>query len=321
MNYFIFIDTQVYFSLFIIMSSIKVSPLSLSHLTNNKIIKKLGEGTDTCIYLCKCHDIHDDNLCQDLFVVKHMTTKNSRLLMYNEYNNAIVFNHKNIISILDIDIFNHKLIYENVVGIDLLDLCNANTNFCKYDITMLLNMFQQILRGVLHMHNQRIAHIDLKLENVLWCESLQLVKIIDFGHSHMYKDIHNRDRPIEAIKGTPNYFPPEYFIDKPYQFIPTQIDSWCVGIILYNIIYDHFPWIISDDLKTIDPMFFHHIDAMNYDNTLYDKIFHIYRFEKFTANDYILTRKLFKGLLHPNPHKRMTISKALDLVDLYSFLI
>lgn len=47
-------------------------------------------------------------------------------------------------------------------------------------------VFRQLVEGVAYLHNQKIVHRDLKLENVLIDES-KIIKIIDFGFSTSVK--------------------------------------------------------------------------------------------------------------------------------------
>lgn len=46
-------------------------------------------------------------------------------------------------------------------------------------------VFRQIMDGVSHIHDQGVAHLDIKLSNIL-LENDTGVKLIDFGHSHFF---------------------------------------------------------------------------------------------------------------------------------------
>ena len=67
------------------------------------------------------------------------------------------------------------------------------------------------------MHKQNIAHLDLKLNNIVLKDNevgndgLQVVKVIDFGLSEHIKD---PKQQFLEIHGSLHYFPPEIFRDE-----------------------------------------------------------------------------------------------------------
>ena len=69
----------------------------------------------------------------------------------------------------------------------------------------------QLLDGVEYMHNKRVVHRDLKLENILVDDRLNL-KIADFGFA-TYKSIDN----LRSYRGTMTYMAPEIKEGKNYK--------------------------------------------------------------------------------------------------------
>jgi len=68
------------------------------------------------------------------------------------------------------------------------------------------HIFRQILNGVNYMHQQRVVHRDLKLENILLCgTSARLVKISDFGMATICKS----STMLSDKNGTLLYMAPE----------------------------------------------------------------------------------------------------------------
>jgi len=49
-----------------------------------------------------------------------------------------------------------------------------------------------MLKAVNHLHKHQILHGDIKLENFMVGQSIDDIKLIDFGHSIKVKDIPNR---------------------------------------------------------------------------------------------------------------------------------
>ncbi len=51
-----------------------------------------------------------------------------------------------------------------------------------------MNFARQILEGLTTLHNENFVHFDLKLQNILVDETLDKLKICDFGLSKIMKD-------------------------------------------------------------------------------------------------------------------------------------
>ena len=92
----------------------------------------------------------------------------------------------------------------------------------------------QLLDGVEYMHNKRVVHRDLKLENILVDDRLNL-KIADFGFA-TYKSIDN----LRSYRGTMTYMAPEIKEGKNYK--GTQVDLFSLGVILFIIVQGIFPF-------------------------------------------------------------------------------
>merc|ERR1712013_241929 len=85
-----------------------------------------------------------------------------------------------------------------------------------------------------YMHNKRVVHRDLKLENILVTDDLNL-KIADFGFA-CYKGIDS----LKSYRGTMTYMAPEIKENKEYK--GTQVDMFSIGVILFIIVQGIFPF-------------------------------------------------------------------------------
>uniref|UniRef100_W5K337 non-specific serine/threonine protein kinase n=1 Tax=Astyanax mexicanus TaxID=7994 RepID=W5K337_ASTMX len=72
--------------------------------------------------------------------------------------------------------------------------------------------FRQITSAVLYCHTNGVVHRDLKLENILLDQDLN-VKLADFGLSNQYQKGHF----LQTFCGSPLYASPEIINGLPYQ--------------------------------------------------------------------------------------------------------
>lgn len=94
---------------------------------------------------------------------------------------------------------------------------------CRY-------FMSQALRGVSYMHKAGYIHRDLKLNNILLDDKMQ-VKIGDFGLAISIADSKTKHK---SICGTTNYLAPEVFQRKGFSI---QSDIWAIGVVSISFIY------------------------------------------------------------------------------------
>lgn len=97
----------------------------------------------------------------------------------------------------------------------------------KYRIT------DEILSAIEYLHQHQIAHLDIKLENILLDDDLE-VKVCDFGFASI------NINQIHQSFGSENYAAPEVYSKKCYDGI--MADLWSVGVLLYAIFADQMPF-------------------------------------------------------------------------------
>lgn len=95
--------------------------------------------------------------------------------------------------------------------------------------------FLQILSAVEYCHSQNIVHRDLKTENLLLSENMD-VKLADFGFGNFYME----GRPLNTWCGSPPYAAPEVFQGKEYE--GPLLDVWSLGVVLYVLLCGSFPF-------------------------------------------------------------------------------
>ena len=137
---------------------------------------------------------------------------------------------------------------------DLLDLLTRKRVLAEAEA---LRYFREIVGAVEFLHTQRIAHRDLKLENVLISASGSC-KLADFGLAHEY--VGERDlepcavpgRPSEGVGGwrerevlydvcgSKSYVAPEVLLKLGYDGY--SADVWSLGICLFAMLTGFFPF-------------------------------------------------------------------------------
>ncbi|XP_059137390.1 putative sperm motility kinase W [Peromyscus eremicus] len=96
-------------------------------------------------------------------------------------------------------------------------------------------IFQQVVSGVHFLHQKRIAHRDIKLENVL-IDGAGNVKLCDFGMSRQLAE----GQMLKEFCGTLVYLAPEILARKPYDGLAG--DMWSLGVLLYVLVTGKFPY-------------------------------------------------------------------------------
>jgi len=108
-----------------------------------------------------------------------------------------------------------------------------NHRFLSEKITR--SYFFQLIEALEHLHNNQIAHRDIKLENIL-LDSDYSIKIADFGYS---SKMHPR-KLFETAVGTSAYFAPEIHNGFPHH--GEHADLFAAGVILFAAVTGHMPF-------------------------------------------------------------------------------
>ena len=98
-------------------------------------------------------------------------------------------------------------------------------------------IFFQLMQGIEHLHQMRVTHRDVKLENVLFdSHENRDIKLIDFGFSTVCEP----GSKLKVFCGTPSYMAPEIVRRTEYEGKP--VDMWSMGILLYALLCGCFPF-------------------------------------------------------------------------------
>jgi serine/threonine protein kinase len=115
----------------------------------------------------------------------------------------------------------------------LLEYVNGKTlDTCpRLPLPRLVQVFECVAEGLVHMHRRHVYHADLKPNNILLSRRGQ-VKVIDFGLAWI------RGEPKERIQGTPEYMAPEQVKDCTAN---ERSDIYNLGATMYRMVTTRLP--------------------------------------------------------------------------------
>ncbi|TNJ30557.1 Kinase, ULK [Giardia muris] len=148
----------------------------------------------------------------------------------------------------------------------------------------------QLLSVLSYLHKLRIAHRDIKAQNVLISQGM--CKLCDFGFA---RQMSQQTIALQSIKGTPLYMAPEIAKGKKYN---TQSDMWAFGVMIFELATGKTPFIANDFLSLMALL----KDDSN--KVPYDK-YPIFAEEP-------LFKNFVECMLQRNPDKRWTSVQMLD---------
>lgn len=119
-----------------------------------------------------------------------------------------------------------------------IERLNDNRSGRVYSEVDIKRIMGQILSALSVLHSQKVAHLDLKPENIMF-DSAGKVQVIDFGMSRVIPDLVKK----RLLVGTPNYLAPEV-IEGRYGI---AADIFSAGIIFFHLRFGYPPFFINDN--------------------------------------------------------------------------
>ncbi|XP_041528487.1 putative sperm motility kinase W [Microtus oregoni] len=131
------------------------------------------------------------------------------------------------------------------IGCDRLQISNLLDFFTREEEEV-RPIFNQLASAVHFLHQRRITHCDIKLENILLGEGGK-VKLCDFELATQLVE----GQMLHELWGSLPYWAPEILARKPYDCMAG--DMWSLGVVLYVLVTGHFPY----EESTLEEMYRH----------------------------------------------------------------
>jgi len=212
-----------------------------------KKIKDLGSGSYGAVYLAK--NVIMDNIVAIKTIEKTEDNMVDDLEIKNEINILKQLSHPNIVKVYE---FFDTILYYYIVT----EYCKKGELFSyiknRYTERQLAVLFYQVFSGLCYLHEKKIIHRDLKLENIMVSEIEKdivtgeeyfWIKIIDFGTAKIFE----KNKTEKSIIGSSYYIAPEVLKQKYNE----KCDTWSVGVILYMTLVGVAPFDGKSDEEII----------------------------------------------------------------------
>jgi calcium/calmodulin-dependent protein kinase (CaM kinase) II/calcium/calmodulin-dependent protein kinase I len=180
------------------------------------------------------------------------------------------------------------LVMELMEGGDVFERIVQKTQYTELDGRQLAS---GLLKAVEYIHSRRVAHRDLKPQNLLLetTENDSIIKVSDFSFS---RRVHT-PKSLFTRCGTPTYVAPEILKNHPHDEIS---DMWSVGVIIFVALVGYPPF-IEEDQRVL----FRKIRLGEY-----------CFFDEDWAGISRESRELISKLIVVDPDQRLTAEQALD---------
>ena len=210
--------------------------------------KMLGSGSFGSVYEAK-NTIFGNSVAMKV-IKKDKDNELDEQEIRNEIDILRKLSHPNIVKIYEFYISeNHYYI--------ITEYCKEGELFCyiknRYSERQLAVLFYQVFSGLWYLHENKILHRDIKLENIMISEKekdnstgeeLFWVKIIDFGTAKLFE----KNKKEKDVVGSSYYIAPEVL----KQNYNEKCDTWSVGVILYMTLVGRAPFDGKDDEEIIN---------------------------------------------------------------------
>jgi len=211
--------------------------------TRYQVLKKLGEGGMSYVYLAK-EVATASQVAIKVLSPKLATDKSSVERLRREAGLAMRLDHPNVCRIMRLGESEDGLIYLVMPFLEGELLSDREVRGGPMELTAGIDVLQQVCAGLHHAHELQIVHRDLKPENIMLVPvdgGRERAVVMDFG---LAKE--RRADPAIAkltatgiILGTPEFMSPEQIRGKP---LDARSDVYALGIVAFEMFSGKLPF-------------------------------------------------------------------------------
>lgn len=292
------------------------APYSLS---NYDVLSSVGCGNSGTVHLVRPVTLEKSNTFNRDVPCCHNGRRVAKVIPHSKLTDATrreiaihsSLAHPNIVAFHRVTPATSTLSDHNMALAILMEYAPAGDMFTEVCSAGLLDP-HTIRRRILHiatalqyLHQNHVAHLDVKLENVVLANDGS-AKLIDFGCARRL----DQSLPVDAtLGGTVQYLPPE-LVATPDAPPTTAMDAWSLGVLLYTALTGNYPFnaVVSRDQ---DPMDDHLAEPVIRNRILHCPPHPVPSFISVPSD----LQRLLSGLLQKDPANRLTIPRVLDILN------
>ena len=209
----------------------------MEHVANYPIVRKLGEGATSEVFLCQDPFRNRQVAVTRIFPESLRDPSRGRLfrkLFFTEASLAGKLDHPHIAQIYDAGIGEDSgyIVMEFVPGGTMERFC-APDNLLPVDQTV--EIVFKCARALAYAHMQGVTHRDIKPGNLLYAGAPTDVRIGDFG---LALNIGAETTQITGV-GSPAYMSPEQIRE---ELVDHRTDIYSLGVVLYQLLTGMLPF-------------------------------------------------------------------------------
>lgn len=200
------------------------------------ILAEIGRGSTGCVRIA--HQISTEtDYCVKIMPKKLISTPEDKAFFDCECETLRGVIHPNVVQFIDLaeDDENYYLFMEYCRGASLQSMLNRDGMINERLIPII---FKQLIQALSYLHTNKIAHRDIKPDNII-INNMHQLKLVDFGLC-----TNNTNSLRETFCGSPAYAAPECICRRPYD--ATSSDIWSAGVVLYYMATGQLPWQINN---------------------------------------------------------------------------
>ncbi|MDR3639220.1 MAG: serine/threonine-protein kinase [Isosphaeraceae bacterium] len=211
-------------------------PGSLGRLAHYEIFNVIGRGA-MGVVLRAFDTVLSRTVAIKVMSLQLMSSAQARERFFREARAAAGINHPNVVTIHAVS--EHAgipfLVMECVGGGSLMDRIRKAAPLDPIDV---LRISAQVASGLAAAHQQGVIHRDIKPANIMLEDSIERVKITDFGLARVVME--QSDLTSQGgVVGTPAYMSPEQVNGQP---LDPRSDLFSLGCVMYAMIAGHSPF-------------------------------------------------------------------------------